>query len=61
MTEVDVSITVNGASRSLRIDPRMSLLDLRRERLGLAFIRHDAFQRGYCTRDLPITPAKLLE
>ena len=105
MAEVEVSITVNGASRTLRIDPRMSLLDLLRERLGLtgskkgcdhgqcgactvlidgrranaclalavaqqgaevttieglgeegalhplqdAFIRHDAFQCGYCT------------
>jgi len=105
MTEVEVSITVNGAGRTLRIDPRMSLLDLLRERLGLtgskkgcdhgqcgactvlidgrranaclalavaqqgaevttieglgedgalhplqdAFIRHDAFQCGYCT------------
>ena len=105
MAEVEVSITVNGAGRTLRIDPRMSLLDLLRERLGLtgskkgcdhgqcgactvlidgrranaclalavaqqgaevttieglgedgalhplqdAFIRHDAFQCGYCT------------
>jgi len=49
MTEVEVSVTVNGASRTLRIDPRMSLRDLLRERLALAFIRHDAFQCGYCT------------
>jgi len=103
MTEV--TIRVNGASRTQRVDTRMSLLDLLRERLGLtgskkgcdhgqcgactvlidgrranaclalavaqqgaevttveglgddtglhplqdAFIRHDAFQCGYCT------------
>jgi xanthine dehydrogenase YagT iron-sulfur-binding subunit len=35
MTEVEVGITVNGVSRMERIDPRMSLLDLLRERLGL--------------------------
>ena len=43
MTEVEVSITVNGVSRAQRVDTRMSLLDLLR------------------VRDLPITPAKLLE
>jgi xanthine dehydrogenase YagT iron-sulfur-binding subunit len=103
MTEV--TIRVNGVGRTQRVDPRMSLLDLLRERLGLtgskkgcdhgqcgactvlidgrranaclalavaqqgtdittvegladgdalhplqdAFIRHDAFQCGYCT------------
>jgi xanthine dehydrogenase YagT iron-sulfur-binding subunit len=103
MTEL--TIRVNGTSRTLEVDPRMSLLDLLRERLGLtgpkkgcdhgqcgactvlidgrranaclalavahdggvvttveglaadhelhplqeAFIRHDAFQCGYCT------------
>jgi xanthine dehydrogenase YagT iron-sulfur-binding subunit len=103
MTEL--TIRVNGTSRTLDVDPRMSLLDLLRERLGLtgpkkgcdhgqcgactvlidgrranaclalavahegavittveglaadhelhplqdAFIRHDAFQCGYCT------------
>ena len=60
MTEVEVSITVNGAGRTLRIDPRMSLLDLLRERLGLAFIRHDAFQRGYCTPGRLCSAAGLL-
>ena len=116
MTEVEVSITVNGASRTLRIDPRMSLLDLLRERLGLtgskkgcdhgqcgactvlidgrranaclalavaqqgaevttieglgedgalhplqdAFIRHDAFQCGYCTPGQLCSAAGLL-
>jgi xanthine dehydrogenase YagT iron-sulfur-binding subunit len=101
----ELTIRVNGTSRTLDIDPRMSLLDLLRERLGLtgpkkgcdhgqcgactvlidgrranaclalavahdgavvttveglaadhelhplqdAFIRHDAFQCGYCT------------
>jgi xanthine dehydrogenase YagT iron-sulfur-binding subunit len=101
----DVTIRVNGVSHVLDVDPRMSLLDLLRERLGLtgskkgcdhgqcgactvlidgrranaclalavahdgaavttveglsddhdlhpqqdAFIRHDAFQCGYCT------------
>jgi aerobic-type carbon monoxide dehydrogenase small subunit (CoxS/CutS family) len=60
MTEVEVSITVNGAGRTLRIDPRMSLLDLLRERLGLAFIRLDAFQRGYCTPGRLCSAAGLL-
>ena len=116
MTEVEVSITVNGAGRTLRIDPRMSLLDLLRERLGLtgskkgcdhgqcgactvlidgrranacltlavaqqgaevttieglgedgalhplqdAFIRHDAFQCGYCTPGQLCSAAGLL-
>jgi xanthine dehydrogenase YagT iron-sulfur-binding subunit len=101
----ELTIRVNGTSRTLDVDPRMSLLDLLRERLGLtgpkkgcdhgqcgactvlidgrranaclalavahdgavvttveglaadhelhplqdAFIRHDAFQCGYCT------------
>jgi xanthine dehydrogenase YagT iron-sulfur-binding subunit len=116
MTEVEVSITVNGASRTQLIDPRMSLLDLLRERLGLtgskkgcdhgqcgactvlidgrranaclalavaqqgaevttieglggdgalhplqdAFIRHDAFQCGYCTPGQLCSAAGLL-
>jgi len=102
---IEVTVNVNGVSRTQLIDPRMSLLDLLRERLGLtgskkgcdhgqcgactvlidgrranaclalavaqegaevttieglgadgalhplqdAFIRHDAFQCGYCT------------
>ena len=51
MTEVEVSITVNGAGRTLRIDPRMSLLDLLRERLGLTGSKKgcDQGQCGACT------------
>jgi xanthine dehydrogenase YagT iron-sulfur-binding subunit len=116
MTEVEVSITVNGASQTQRVDTRMSLLDLLRERLGLtgskkgcdhgqcgactvlidgrranaclalavaqqgaevttieglgqdgalhplqdAFIRHDAFQCGYCTPGQLCSAAGLL-
>jgi xanthine dehydrogenase YagT iron-sulfur-binding subunit len=114
MTEV--TIRVNGVSRTQRVDPRMSLLDLLRERLGLtgskkgcdhgqcgactvlidgrrasaclalavaqqgtdvttvegladgdalhplqdAFIRHDAFQCGYCTPGQLCSAAALL-
>ena len=105
MSATEITLKVNGASRRLAVDPRTSLLDLLRERLGLtgskkgcdhgqcgactvlidgrranaclalavahdgaavttveglaagdtlhplqdAFIRHDAFQCGYCT------------
>ena len=115
-SEVEVGITVNGVSHRERIDPRMSLLDLLRERLGLtgskkgcdhgqcgactvlidgrranaclalavaqqgaevttieglgeegalhplqdAFIRHDAFQCGYCTPGQLCSAAGLL-
>jgi len=31
----DVTFTVNGAARTLRIDPRMTLLDAVRDELGL--------------------------
>jgi xanthine dehydrogenase YagT iron-sulfur-binding subunit len=114
MTEV--TIRVNGVSRTQRVDPRMSLLDLLREQLGLtgskkgcdhgqcgactvlidgrranaclalavaqqgaevttvegladdeelhplqdAFIRHDAFQCGYCTPGQLCSAAALL-
>jgi xanthine dehydrogenase YagT iron-sulfur-binding subunit len=114
MTEV--IIRVNGVSRTQRVDPRMSLLDLLREQLGLtgskkgcdhgqcgactvlidgrranaclalavaqqgtdvttvegladgdalhplqdAFIRHDAFQCGYCTPGQLCSAAALL-
>jgi xanthine dehydrogenase YagT iron-sulfur-binding subunit len=34
MTEAEVTMRVNGVSRIQLIDPRMSLLDLLRERLG---------------------------
>jgi len=68
MTEVEVSITVNGTSRTQRVDTTMSLLDLLRERLGLlvepgpsvitgdltADAVYNATGRGI--RDLPITP-----
>ena len=116
MSEVEVSLRVNGVSRTQRIDPRTSLLDLLRERLGLtgskkgcdhgqcgactvlidgrranaclalavaqegadvntieglggdgalhplqdAFIRHDAFQCGYCTPGQLCSAAGLL-
>ncbi len=86
----EVTFRVNGASRTLAVDPRMSLLDLLRERLGLTGSKKgcDHGQCGACTvlidgrranaclalavahdgaavttaasRDLPITPAKLL-
>lgn len=45
MTEVEVGITVNGVSRMERIDPRMSLLDLLRERLGLTGSTWDAVSK----------------
>jgi len=34
MTEVDVTLRINGISHSQLIDARMSLLDLLRERLA---------------------------
>jgi xanthine dehydrogenase YagT iron-sulfur-binding subunit len=117
MSEVEVSLRVNGLSRTQLVDTRMSLLDLLRERLGLtgskkgcdhgqcgactvlidgrranaclalavaqegadvttiegltgpdgalhplqdAFIRHDAFQCGYCTPGQLCSAAGLL-
>jgi xanthine dehydrogenase YagT iron-sulfur-binding subunit len=117
MNEVEISLRVNGVTRNQLIDPRMSLLDLLRERLGLtgskkgcdhgqcgactvvidgrrasaclalavaqdgadvttieglggpdgalhplqdAFIRHDAFQCGYCTPGQLCSAAGLL-
>src|SRR5881275_207074 len=49
MTEV--TIRVNGASRTQRVDTRMSLLDLLRERLGLTGSKKgcDHGQCGACT------------
>jgi xanthine dehydrogenase YagT iron-sulfur-binding subunit len=49
--ELDVVLTVNGADRKLRIDPRVSLLDALRERLGLTGTKKgcDAGQCGACT------------
>ncbi len=49
--EVDVTLTVNGASRPLKIEPRVSLLDALRERLGLTGTKKgcDHGQCGACT------------
>src|SRR5437773_7413782 len=49
MTEV--TIRVNGVGRTQRVDPRMSLLDLLRERLGLTGSKKgcDHGQCGACT------------
>jgi xanthine dehydrogenase YagT iron-sulfur-binding subunit len=117
MSELEVSLRVNGVTRTQLVDTRMSLLDLLRERLGLtgskkgcdhgqcgactvlidgrranaclalavaqegaeittieglggadgalhplqdAFIRHDAFQCGYCTPGQLCSAAGLL-
>ncbi len=48
---VAVTLTVNGQTRSVAIDPRTSLLDLLRERLGLAGAKKgcDHGQCGACT------------
>jgi xanthine dehydrogenase YagT iron-sulfur-binding subunit len=49
--EVDVTLHVNGAARALRIDPRVSLLDALRERMGLTGTKKgcDHGQCGACT------------
>jgi xanthine dehydrogenase YagT iron-sulfur-binding subunit len=49
--EVDVTLTINGAPRALRIDPRVTLLDALRERLGLTGTKKgcDQGQCGACT------------
>ncbi|WP_370947322.1 (2Fe-2S)-binding protein [Amycolatopsis sp. cg5] len=49
--EVEVTITVNGAARTLRVDPRVTLLDAVRERLNLTGTKKgcDRGQCGACT------------
>ena len=48
---VDVRLVVNGTKQAMRIDPRVSLLDLLRERLGLVGTKKgcDHGQCGACT------------
>ena len=48
---VDLQFTLNGARQSVRVEPRTSLLDLLRERLGLAGTRKGCNQGacGACT------------
>ncbi|MET7328424.1 2Fe-2S iron-sulfur cluster-binding protein [Nonomuraea sp. NPDC005650] len=48
---MDITLMVNGVSRSVHVDPRMSLLDLLRERLGLIGAKKgcDHGQCGACT------------
>jgi xanthine dehydrogenase YagT iron-sulfur-binding subunit len=48
---VAITLSVNGQARSVEIDPRTSLLDLLRERLGLAGAKKgcDHGQCGACT------------
>jgi xanthine dehydrogenase YagT iron-sulfur-binding subunit len=47
----DITLHVNGVARSMRVDSRMSLLDLLRERLGLTGSKKgcDHGQCGACT------------
>jgi xanthine dehydrogenase YagT iron-sulfur-binding subunit len=49
--EVDVTLTVNGVSRPLKIEPRVTLLDALRERLALTGTKKgcDHGQCGACT------------
>jgi xanthine dehydrogenase YagT iron-sulfur-binding subunit len=50
-SDLDVVLTINGSRRALRIDPRVSLLDALRERLGLVGTKKgcDHGQCGACT------------
>src|SRR4051812_12485414 len=50
-SSMDLTLTVNGEKRSLRIDPRTTLLDLLRENLGLTGTKKacDMGQCGACT------------
>jgi xanthine dehydrogenase YagT iron-sulfur-binding subunit len=49
--DLDITLHVNGAAHSVRIDPRVSLLDALRERLGLVGTKKgcDHGQCGACT------------
>jgi xanthine dehydrogenase YagT iron-sulfur-binding subunit len=49
--DIDVVLDINGARRAVRIDPRVSLLDALRERLGLPGTKKgcDHGQCGACT------------
>jgi xanthine dehydrogenase YagT iron-sulfur-binding subunit len=49
--DVDVTLAINGTSRTLRLDPRVTLLDALRERLGLWGTKkgYDQGQCGACT------------
>jgi xanthine dehydrogenase YagT iron-sulfur-binding subunit len=49
--DFELTLLVNGASRKLRIDPRVTLLDALRERLGLSGTKKgcDQGQCGACT------------
>jgi xanthine dehydrogenase YagT iron-sulfur-binding subunit len=50
-TGLDVALTVNGEARTLTVDPRVTLLDALRERLGLTGTKKgcDRGQCGACT------------
>ena len=51
MDTVDINLTVNGRPNRLSVDPRMTVLDVLRERLGLTGVKKgcDQGQCGACT------------